>query len=106
LFELSKTFQFDWDVMINHMNDVHGIKIFADNMKSNLKTALDERKEMTPKSGYTVVEFDDFAPPGENLTCINHFETRDDAEKFAKEKDSKELPVYVYGPKKLLKNLN
>lgn len=94
----SKNFQFDWDVMINHMDNVHGIKTSADAEKSRHQTILDEKKEMTPKSGYNVVEVDDFAPLGEQLTCIEHFETKGEAEKFAKKHDSKESPVYVYGP--------
>jgi hypothetical protein len=94
----SKTFQFDWDVMINHMDDVHGIKASAEGIKSQIQAGIDERKEMTPKSGYDVVEFDDFAPTGEKLTCIEHFETREEAEKFVQENNSKESPLYVYGP--------
>jgi hypothetical protein len=59
---------------------------------------LDEKKEMTPKSGFNVVQVDDFATLGEQLTCIGHFDTREDAEKFTKEHTSEEMPVYVYGP--------
>lgn len=94
----SKGFQFDWDVMIKHMDDEHKIKTSADAEKSRHQTMLDEKKEMIPKSGYNVIEVDDFAPLGEQLTCIKHFETRDEAEKFAKEHTSEEMPVYVYGP--------
>ena len=94
----SKGFQFDWDVMINHMNDVHEIKTSADAEKSRHQIMLDEKKEMTPKSGFNVVQVDDFATLGEQLTCIGHFDTREDAEKFAKEHTSEEIPVYVYGP--------
>ena len=97
----SKGFQFDWNVMINHMDDVHEIKTSADAEKSRRQTILDEKKEMTPKSGYNVVEVDDFAPLGEQLTCIEHFDSRDEAEKFVKGlqggKDE-EITVYVYGP--------
>ena len=94
----SKTFQFDWDVMINHLNEAHGIKASADAEKSRHQIIFDEKKEMTPKSGYNIVELDDFAPLGEQLTCIEHFDSRDEAEKFAKEHTSEEMPVYVYGP--------
>jgi hypothetical protein len=94
----SKTFQFDWDVMINHLNEAHGIKASADAEKYRHQIIFDEKKEMTPKSGYNIVELDDFAPLGEQLTCIEHFETREEAEEFAQKNDSKESPLYVYGP--------
>jgi hypothetical protein len=68
------------------------------NKDSYIDIILKEKKEMTPKTGYNVVEFDDFAPPGEKLTCINHFETRVEAEKFVKEHTSEDMTVYVYGP--------
>jgi len=93
----SKTFQFDWDVMINHMHDAHGIKTSAEGMKSYLQTCIDERKEMTPKSGYDVMELDDFARPGEKLSRIAHFETRAEAEKFVEKNNSNESTLYVYG---------
>ena len=94
----SKTFQFDWDVMINHLNEAHGIKTSADAEKSRHQIIFDEKKEMTPKSGYNIVELDDFAPLGEQLTCIEHFETREEAEEFVQKNNSKESPLYVYGP--------
>ena len=66
--------------------------------KSYIEKCEDERKEMTPKTGYNVVQFDDFSPPGEMLTLIQHFEKKEDAEKFAKDNNSQEMPFYVYGP--------
>ncbi len=94
----SQSFQFDLDMMVEHLNKKHGKQATADGILSYAQQCADEKAEFTPKTGYNVVEFDDFSPPGEMLTKIGHFDTREEAEKFAKENDSKDLPVYVYGP--------
>ena len=36
--------------------------------ESYLRKMLDERDEMTPKEGFNICTFDDFAPEGEMLT--------------------------------------
>ena len=59
---------------------------------------INETVELTPKTGYNVVQFDSFSKVGEMLTLIDHVDTREEAEKIAKEIDSKEFPAYVYGP--------
>jgi len=57
--------------------------------RNMLDDMLDETKEMTPKMGFNIVEFDDFAPPGEMLTLVAHTETREEAEKVKKQYQKK-----------------
>jgi len=87
----------NWDEMVDHLNSKHGIKATAEGLKSYIDTVNKERKELTPKTGYNVVRFDDFSSPGEKLELVHHFDTREEAEKLAKKIDNKEFPVYVYG---------
>lgn len=65
---------------------------------SYIDKGLKEREKFTPKSGFNVVQFDDFEDIGEKLTLLAHFDSLEDAEKFAQENNNEEIPVYVYGP--------
>ena len=56
-----------------------------------------ERESLTPKTGFNIVIFDGFSPPGEMLTLVDHVETREEAEKIADEVGTKEFPAYIYG---------
>jgi len=65
-------------------------------MASCIEKCLKERKELTPKKGFNVVIFDDFSPPGEMLTLVDHAKTYEDAKKIAKENEGESGPVYIY----------
>ena len=56
-----------------------------------------ERESLTPKTGFNIVIFDSYSPPGEMLTLVDHVETREEAEKIADEVGTKEFPAYIYG---------
>lgn len=67
--------------------------------KSWVKTAQEQRKKFTPKKGFNVVAVDDYEMPGEGLYLVAHFDTREEAEKAAKEHTKKRgETAFVYGP--------
>lgn len=49
--------------------------------KFDIKVILDEMDEFTPETGYDLVSIDSFTLPGDKLSFIGHFETREEAEK-------------------------
>jgi len=58
-----------------------------------------ERKEMTPESGYNVCLYDSYAPFGENLTLIEHFEDQSLAIALRDSIIAKGEKAYVFGSK-------
>jgi len=62
---------------------------------SYVDIVLDEVKKNTPKKGFNVCVFDDFGRPGDMLTCIGHFNTREEANKV--KESHKDDVIYVYG---------
>jgi len=64
-------------------------------MKTYIEVVMEEQKRMTPKKGFNVCTFDDFARPGEMLELIAHTDTKEEAEKI-KQKLKGET-VYIYG---------
>lgn len=58
---------------------------------------LKEVEEMTPKKGFNVCTFDDFAPAGEKLTLIERTETFEEALKISKDLEKEGEKCYIYG---------
>jgi len=63
---------------------------------SYLDICLKEREVMTPKTGFNVCEFDDFAPFGEKLTLYGHYDTYQEALKRKRELEAQGLDVVIY----------
>ena len=66
-----------------------------------MKEALDQREALTPKKGFNLVGVDTYGDPDDQGPyLVNHYDTRDEAEKAkaAQEKDDPETTFYIYGP--------
>jgi len=59
--------------------------------------AFSEVNEVTPKSGYNICLFDDFAPIGEKLSKVEHARTWAQAEAIAQSFEAYGAKVYIYG---------
>ncbi len=66
----------------------------------SIRVALEAKKKLVPKQGFNVVGLDKFEAPGEELYLVDHYASRQDADK--KVKEMKRLHpqdvFYVYGP--------
>jgi len=65
----------------------------------DIKSMLAAKDAMIPESGFNVVELDDFASPGEELTVLSHHDSRADAEAALKQykKDQPKARLAIYG---------
>lgn len=61
--------------------------------------AMQEKEEVTPESGFNVCVYDSWEKPGENLTIVGWFETREEAEAYANEQRANGSIMYVYAAK-------
>jgi len=50
----------------------------------DIRVILDEMDKFTPETGYDLVMIDWFSLPGDKLSFIKHFDTREEAEKEQK----------------------
>lgn len=63
--------------------------------ESYLELILKEQLKATPKKGYNVCTYDDYAKVGERLTVVNHTKTIGEAQEVAKNLEGEK--VYIYG---------
>jgi hypothetical protein len=67
-------------------------------MKSYIEVVMEEKKRMTPKTGFNVVAFDEYGRPGEMLELIAHADTIEEAEQI--KQSLKGETVYIYSVEK------
>ena len=60
-----------------------------------IELILKEQLRATPKKGYNVCIYDDYAKVGERLSVSNHTNTLEEAQEIAKKLDGEK--VYIYG---------
>jgi len=63
--------------------------------ESYIELILKEQLKVTPKKGFNVCVYDDYAKIGEKLSVVHHTRTKEEAQELAKEIDGEK--VYVYG---------
>ena len=64
----------------------------------NIETMLKAKDAVIPTEGFNLVELDEYAAPGEELTLVSHHDTKPEAEKaraaYAKENPGTKTAIY------------
>lgn len=63
--------------------------------ESYIEEIIKEQLMATPKKGFNVCTYDDYAKVGERLTVVKHTSTEAEAQEIAKSLDGEK--VYIYG---------
>lgn len=63
--------------------------------ESYIELVIKEQLRVTPKKGFNVCVYDDYARLGERLSVVRHTKTLGEAQELAKKLDGKK--VYIYG---------
>lgn len=63
--------------------------------ESYIEEILKEQLKATPKKGFNVCTYDEFARIGERITVVKHTNTEAEAQEIAKKLDGEK--VYIYG---------
>jgi calcineurin-like phosphoesterase family protein len=63
--------------------------------ESYIEEIIKEQLMATPKKGFNVCTYDDYARLGERLTVVKHVNTEEEAREIAKKLDGEK--VYIYG---------
>jgi len=74
---------------INKSDGVYGMT------ESYIEEIIKEQLSATPKKGFNVCTYDDYARVGERLTVVRHVNTEAEAQEIAKKLDGEK--VYIYG---------
>jgi len=71
------------------------IGVFGMTEESYIELIIKEQLQATPKKGFNVCTYDDYARIGERLTVVKHTSTEEEAQEIAKKLDGEK--VYIYG---------
>jgi len=63
--------------------------------ESYIELVIKEQLRSTPKKGFNICVYDDYAKLGERLSVVRHTKTLGEAQEIAKKLDGK--VVYIYG---------
>ncbi len=63
--------------------------------ESYIELVIKEQLRATPKKGFNVCVYDDYAKIGEKISVVRHTKTLGEAQELAKKLDGKK--VYIYG---------
>lgn len=63
--------------------------------ESYIEEILKEQLKATPKKGFNICTYDEFARIGERITVVKHTNTEAEAQEIAKKLDGEK--VYIYG---------
>ena len=63
--------------------------------ESYVELVIKEQLRATPKKGFNVCVYDDYAKLGERISVVRHTKTLGEAQELAKKLDGKK--VYIYG---------